>query len=147
MAPSVNLISNPEFGSEETVELELNTLMRTLKLTINNNLVSVVSCVDCRAVRPYVCIKGVGSFSLIEKNTQQRLWGSLGVEDKEWQAGFDNTVWDEEFNEELLKDRNAGAHCNYCTQGIASSSVQRVVVYVPVCLMYLLFVFYCPFGL
>ncbi len=99
------------FNSGQTVKLELDTYKHCLCMYIDEESEPTVTAsnVDCRAVRPYVCMDNEESVTLLERTCRYKATGSLAIDDDDWEKGFNNTIWPEEVDEALIKHPLAGS--------------------------------------
>jgi ankyrin repeat protein len=106
--PSIDAPSSYCFSSGQTVKLELDTLKFRLLMYIDGTLAVTASKVDCRAVRPYVCMDEEESVTLGQRSCSFRAVKSLAVGNDDWHKGFDNSCWSEDIDEALIKHPLAG---------------------------------------
>ena len=100
------------FNSFEGVilKLKLDTLRSSLSLFIGEATTPEVTAfdVDCKCVRPYVCLPEKILIALGEKTFHYRSARSLAIENEDWMIGFDNVVWNMDINEKLIRHSFAG---------------------------------------
>jgi hypothetical protein len=109
-SPTIDSPSGYNFASGQTVKLELDTLRQTLRMYIDGAAAPAVTAsnVDCRGIRPYVCMDYTESVTLGERTSRYRATRSRAIADNDWSKGFDNAIWLDEIDEALIKHPLAG---------------------------------------
>ncbi len=117
--PSIDYHSSVDLSSCQTVTLELDAYKHCLRLYIDQNAspVMTASNVDCRGVRPYVCMDYEESVTLL--NTTCRFCRSQSIAEEDWCKGFDNTLWPVEIDEVLIRHPLAGSFLFFFTKGFS----------------------------
>ena len=112
-SPSIDSPSGYDFSSGQTVKLELDTLKNRLRMYIDGAVTPAVTAsnLDCRGLRPYVCMDYAESVTLVEKTCRYRATRSRAIAYDDWRIGFNNANWPDEINEALIKHSLAGPSC------------------------------------
>jgi ankyrin repeat protein len=112
-SPLIDSPSGYDFNSGQIVRLELDSLKNCLRMYIDGAVAPAVTAsnVDCRGLRPYVCMDYAESVTLVEKTCLYRTTRAQAIAVDDWCKGFNNEIWPDEINEALIKHPLGGPPC------------------------------------
>ncbi len=108
--PTTYFTSSCDNSCNQTVRFELDTYMHFMRMYIGDAACPIVTAshVDCRGVRPFVCMRVKESVTLLTRTCRSRATRSHVITNEDWCKGFDVKNWPEEVDDILIKHPLAG---------------------------------------